>query len=149
LVYKKVIRFFLDRIPPSGIKSNCKPLKFLDGVKMKECCIEEKSGKANISKKIQGSDAISSAANHAEELPRLRRIQGQVQGIERMIQDGRYCPDILIQIKAIHAALKRVETDILKRHLNHCVKIAFNSKNSKASEKVINEISNIFEGTFR
>lgn len=52
---------------------------------------------------------------------RLNRIEGQVRGITRMIEDDRYCIDLLTQLQAVRAALHRVETEVLKDHLNHCV----------------------------
>jgi DNA-binding FrmR family transcriptional regulator len=54
-------------------------------------------------------------------LNRLRRIEGQVRGVASMIEDERYCIDVLTQIRAIRAALVRVETVMLKDHLGHCI----------------------------
>ena len=54
-------------------------------------------------------------------LNRLNRIEGQVRGVTRMVEDDRYCIDILTQIQAARAALARVETEILKDHLDHCI----------------------------
>ena len=55
---------------------------------------------------------------------RLRRIGGQVRGIERMIEEDRYCIDVLTQLQAVRAALTRVETEMLKGHLDHCIESA-------------------------
>ncbi len=52
---------------------------------------------------------------------RLNRIEGQVRGIARMVQDDRYCVDVLTQLQAVRAALSRVETEVLRDHLDHCV----------------------------
>ena len=52
---------------------------------------------------------------------RLKRIEGQVRGVQKMLQEGRYCVDILTQIDAITSALARVQDQILEAHLNHCV----------------------------
>lgn len=52
---------------------------------------------------------------------RLRRIEGQVRGVERMLEEGRYCVDVLTQIDAVSAALARVQDGILESHLEHCV----------------------------
>jgi DNA-binding FrmR family transcriptional regulator len=52
---------------------------------------------------------------------RLNRIEGQVRGIARMVEDDRYCVDVLTQLQAVRAALLRVESEVLKDHLNHCV----------------------------
>ena len=54
-------------------------------------------------------------------LNRLSRIEGQVRGIARMVDDDRYCIDLLTQLQAVRAALHRVETEVLKDHLDHCV----------------------------
>ena len=54
-------------------------------------------------------------------LNRLSRIEGQVRGISRMVDDDRYCVDLLTQLQAVRAALTRVESEVLKDHLDHCV----------------------------
>ena len=54
-------------------------------------------------------------------LNRLSRIEGQVRGIARMIADDRYCIDLLTQLQAVRAAVHRVETEVLRDHLDHCV----------------------------
>lgn len=79
-------------------------------------------------------------ARHADELARLRRIKGQVEGVENMILDGRYCPDILLQVKAVISALKSVEHTILERHIRHCLASAVLSGNQKETDKKIEEI---------
>ncbi|MGZ5985763.1 MAG: metal-sensitive transcriptional regulator, partial [Caulobacteraceae bacterium] len=57
--------------------------------------------------------------NKPQLLARLNRIEGQVRGITRMIEEGRYCIDVLTQINAARAALAKVESEMLKAHLNH------------------------------
>lgn len=54
-------------------------------------------------------------------LNRLNRIEGQVRGIARMVDEDRYCVEVLTQLKAVRAALLRVESEVLKDHLDHCV----------------------------
>jgi CsoR family transcriptional regulator, copper-sensing transcriptional repressor len=61
---------------------------------------------------------------------RLSRIEGQVRGVSKMIEDDRYCIDVLTQIRAVRAALARVETNLLKEHLNHCIEDAIVSGNA-------------------
>lgn len=61
------------------------------------------------------------AENKPGVLNRLSRIEGQVRGISRMVEDDRYCVDILTQLQAVRAALTRVESEVLKDHLDHCV----------------------------
>jgi len=57
-------------------------------------------------------------------LHRLRRIEGQVRGLQKMIEEDRYCIDVLTQLRAVRAALSRVETEMLKAHLGHCIEAA-------------------------
>jgi DNA-binding FrmR family transcriptional regulator len=73
-------------------------------------------------------------------LARLARIEGQVRGIARMVQEDRYCIDILNQIQAIKAALKRVETQILQNHAAHCVADAIKTGNAKDQSKKFSEL---------
>tara|TARA_R110002167_G_scaffold139241_1_gene326708 strand:+ start:154 stop:429 length:276 start_codon:yes stop_codon:yes gene_type:complete len=61
------------------------------------------------------------AATKPKVINRLNRIEGQVRGIGRMVEDDRYCVDVLTQIQAVRAALLRVESEVLKDHLDHCV----------------------------
>ena len=58
---------------------------------------------------------------------RLKRIEGQVRGVLRMVEDDRYCVDVLTQINAVRAALHKVEEQILRDHVSHCVADAFAS----------------------
>lgn len=60
-------------------------------------------------------------------MARLKRIEGQVGGLMRMVDDDRYCVDVLTQINAVRAALHRVEEQILRDHVSHCVAGAFAS----------------------
>jgi DNA-binding FrmR family transcriptional regulator len=83
-------------------------------------------------------------ANHSEDLLRLRRIRGQVEGVERMIEEGRYCVDIVNQIRAIMAALRATEGLVLERHIRHCVKDAVVAASPRATEEKINELLALF-----
>ncbi len=80
---------------------------------------------------------------HVEELNRLRRIEGQIRGIQKMIEDKRYCIDILTQISSIVAAIMQVENNILNRHLRSCVYGALRKGNREEKEKKIGEIVEI------
>ena len=82
-------------------------------------------------------------------LLRLARIQGQVGGIARMIEEDRYCIDILTQIQAIKAALRKVEEELLKSHSSHCVSHAINSGDVKEARKKFNELVELFGRTAR
>ena len=60
--------------------------------------------------------------SHSAELTRLRRIEGQVRGIQKMVEDRRYCVDILTQLSSVSSALSRVQENILARHLRTCAR---------------------------
>jgi DNA-binding FrmR family transcriptional regulator len=62
--------------------------------------------------------------NKPKLLNRLSRIEGQVRGVARMVEEDRYCIDVLTQLRAVRAALSRVETEMLKDHLDHCIQDA-------------------------
>ncbi|WP_088051907.1 metal-sensing transcriptional repressor [Virgibacillus dakarensis] len=62
---------------------------------------------------------------------RLKRIEGQVRGIQKMVEDDRYCVDILVQISAIQSALKNVGFAVTERHINHCVSDAIRQGEGK------------------
>jgi DNA-binding FrmR family transcriptional regulator len=76
---------------------------------------------------------------------RLHRIEGQVRGVERMIEEDRYCIDVLTQIQAIRAALKRVEDEILADHVSHCVEHAIKSGNAADQRKKVQELLDVLE----
>ncbi len=82
---------------------------------------------------------------HKAQLNRLKRIEGQVRGLSKMVEDQRYCMDILTQIKAIKSALVSVEANVLESHLTHCVTKAMNSKSPGDAKKVISEIKDILK----
>ena len=78
--------------------------------------------------------------DHSGHISRLNRVKGQIEGIERMIVDRRYCPDIIAQLKAASSALKAIEAEVFKTHLRGCVKQAFSADDSFKSEEKIQEI---------
>lgn len=101
----------------------------------------------NIDRTMLKSSSLSSSsqksappANHQSDLIRLRKISGQIEGIERMISERRYCPDILVQIKAATSALKAVELSVLERHVRHCIADAAKSGNKREIDKKIEEV---------
>ncbi len=83
--------------------------------------------------------------DHQDKLVSLRRIEGQIRGIHRMIEDKRYCVDILYALAAAIGALRNVESKILKDHLNACVKTAFSGKLAVEKDKKIQEIYELLE----
>ncbi len=77
-------------------------------------------------------------------LAAVRRIEGQVRGVAKMIEEDRYCIDIVTQIEAARAALARVESDLLKGHLQHCVHTAMTSNDEAERSRVIEELVGLF-----
>ncbi|TPW05733.1 MAG: hypothetical protein FD125_598 [bacterium] len=73
-------------------------------------------------------------------LNRLNRIEGQVRGIARMVEDDRYCVDVLTQLQAVRAALLRVESEVLKDHLDHCVMGALTGDDPAERKAKANEL---------
>ena len=67
---------------------------------------------------------------------RLKRIEGQVRGIARMIEEDRYCIDVLTQVRAVRAALRGVEDEVLKDHVEHCVRESIEKGGLEADEKI-------------
>ena len=79
---------------------------------------------------------------HKDQLSSIRRIEGQVRGIEKMIEKGDYCIDILNQIKAVKNSITTVEGKILKKHLEECIKESLTGNNF---ETKVDEIVKILE----
>ena len=71
---------------------------------------------------------------------RLSRIEGQVRGLSRMVDEDRYCIDIVTQIAAVRAALRRLEEEILRDHVGHCVEHAIASGNKAEQRQKIEEL---------
>jgi CsoR family transcriptional regulator, copper-sensing transcriptional repressor len=76
-------------------------------------------------------------------LKRLNRIEGQVRGLTRMVEDDRYCIDIVTQIAAVRAALRRAEEEILRDHVAHCVEHAIASGNRADQRRKIAELMDV------
>ena len=74
---------------------------------------------------------------------RLRRIEGQVRGIARMIDEDRYCVDILTQLRAVRAALRRVEDEVLNDHVEHCVEGAIASGDAGEQRRKMQELMTV------
>ncbi len=82
-------------------------------------------------------------SKHEDQLIRLRKIEGQVKGVQKMIHTDRYCIDILMQIKSIKNALIKVEENILKRHIETCVQEAIKSGSEGEMEAKISELMEV------
>ncbi len=74
---------------------------------------------------------------------RLRRIEGQIRGIQKMVDDDRYCMDIVAQTRAVVAALRAVEDVIMENHMQTCVADAFRSENPQQQREKIDEIMQV------
>ena len=85
------------------------------------------------------------ATTNEETLHRLRRIAGQVQGIQRMVDEKHYCIDILTQIQAARSALRAVELQILKKHVDHCVRDAFASGSPAEADRKMDELLQVMK----
>ena len=76
-------------------------------------------------------------------IKRLSRIEGQVRGVSRMVEEDRYCIDIVTQLSAVRAALRRVEQEILRDHVGHCVKHAMRSNDRAHQDRKIQELMDV------
>jgi DNA-binding FrmR family transcriptional regulator len=83
------------------------------------------------------------AANKTSTLRRLGRIEGQVRGLARMVEAERYCIDIVTQIAAVRAALRRVEEEILRDHVGHCVAHAIASGDKADQRRKVAELMDV------
>src|SRR3954452_17911211 len=95
------------------------------------CAVQDSAA----SRKAVAVDADTKSRN----LKRLRRIEGQVRGLQKMIDDDRYCADILTQISSVHEALRGVGRELMRNHLKHCASGAIREGDSRA-EQMYDEI---------
>ncbi len=79
----------------------------------------------------------------ASVMKRLKRIEGQVRGLARMVESDRYCIDIVTQLSAVRAALRRAEEEILADHVAHCVEQAITSRNKVLQRRKLAEITGV------
>jgi DNA-binding FrmR family transcriptional regulator len=85
----------------------------------------------------------SKTAKKESTLKRLSRIEGQVRGLARMVEDERYCIDIVTQLGAVRAALRRVEEEILRDHVAHCVEHAITSGDKADQRRKVAELMDV------
>ncbi len=88
---------------------------------------------------------MSKHPSHQSKIKNLNRVAGQIEGIRKMIEEGRYCPEIITQLRAARAAIRNLEADILETHLQHCVTDAMMSGNKKKAAEKIEELSEMFK----
>jgi DNA-binding FrmR family transcriptional regulator len=87
-------------------------------------------------KRAVAVDPETKAAN----LRRLRRLEGQVRGLQKMVEEDRYCPEIMIQISAAQEALRTVGRELMRNHLRHCVTRTFSQGRSPAADAMYDEL---------
>lgn len=106
--------------------------------------------RGNVSGKSQAGAVRPRHAAHVEEahkarlLTRLKRIEGQVRGLQRMVDEERYCPDVMEQISAVQESLRAVGKLLLRNHLQHCVTQAVRSGGEARSNQVYDELAALF-----
>ncbi len=83
--------------------------------------------------------------DNQEIIRRLKTAEGHLRGIQRMLEDGAYCIDVIRQIQAVQAALSKVNTEILDRHLNSCLITAVRGDDPAERERVLHELTDVFE----
>ena len=89
------------------------------------------------------SDAKASVLN------RLQRIEGQVRGLARMVEEDRYCIDVVTQLSAVRAALRCVEDEILRDHAGHCIEHAIASGNKGDQRRKVAELMDVLKRSAR
>jgi DNA-binding FrmR family transcriptional regulator len=83
--------------------------------------------------------------NSENTLRRLKTIEGHLRGVIRMVQEDEYCIDVIRQIQAVESALNKVSSQILENHLNSCVITAIQGSDRKERERVLKEITEVFD----
>lgn len=91
-------------------------------------CACDVPGTQGAGRKAVGVDPDIKEAN----LKRLRRIEGQVRGLQRMVEEDRYCADVLTQISSVHEALRSVARELMRNHLKHCASSAIRTDEASA-----------------
>jgi DNA-binding FrmR family transcriptional regulator len=94
---------------------------------------------------LQGYSASMDERVKRSQLARLGRIEGQVRGVRRMVEDDRYCIDVINQVRAVRAALDKVEQEILHDHLQHCVAHAFHGGSERDRQIKIDELMEVLD----
>jgi len=85
----------------------------------------------------------------AANIMRLRRVEGQIRGLQNMVQQDRFCPDILIQISSVQEALRGVSKNLMRNHLRHCASQVFRSGRPADGESVYKEILDLMDKHIR
>lgn len=85
--------------------------------------------------------------NHKDVIRRLKTAEGHLRGVQRMVDDDAYCIDVIRQIQAVQASLNKISSKILSEHLNSCLITAVRGENPTERERVLKEISEVFDAT--
>ena len=86
---------------------------------------------------------------HESALTRLKTVEGHIRGIERMVEEEVYCIDVIRQINAVQSALNKISSMILEEHLNSCLITAVRGEDPSERERVLKEISDVFDAANR
>ncbi|MEJ5314487.1 MULTISPECIES: metal-sensitive transcriptional regulator [Anaerolinea] len=87
--------------------------------------------------------------DRSEAIHRLKIAEGHLRGIQKMLEEDAYCIDVIRQIQAVQSSLNKVSTLLLEQHLNSCVITAVQGEDPKERERVLKEISDVFEAATR
>ncbi len=96
-------------------------------------------------KKSDCCAGMSQHPDYSKEVPRLNRIGGQIEGVKKMIDERRYCPEILGQLRAARSAINSIEASILETHLDACVNDAFASGDENQRKEKIAELKELYK----
>ncbi|HEY8131529.1 MAG TPA: metal-sensitive transcriptional regulator [Thermoanaerobaculia bacterium] len=96
-----------------------------------------------MSKQIRHAHAVDPDLKRSASA-RLKRIEGQIRGVRRMVDEERYCADILVQISAVQESLRAVAQVLLRNHLQHCATDAIRSKDAVRREEMYDELTDLF-----
>lgn len=95
-------------------------------------------------KKNDCCTGMSQHPDYSVAVPRLNRIGGQIEGIKKMIEERRYCPEILSQLRAVRSAVNSIEASILETHLDACVNDAFISGSATQRKQKMAELKELY-----
>ncbi len=111
---------------------------------MHSCCEGEGKDKETVVDQV-----CEHQHKNGEAIRRLKTAEGHLRGIQRMLEEGAYCIDVIRQVQAVQAALNRVSVQILDQHLNSCVITAIQGEDPEERERVLREIADVFEAATR
>ena len=111
----------------------------MDEAVIKQTAAVPASGARSRSRKAVSVDSETKGANRR----RLRRIEGQIRGLQRMVEEDRYCADILVQISSVREALRAVGQALMRNHLRHCASQAIRKGTPKQAEAMYDELINL------